>query len=306
MFADACDTNDDGRFDIADAVYILSYVFDGGPPPPPPFPDCGIDPTPDDLWNNREYDCHPPPPVQNDEYVLAIPKMTVGSGARIEIPITLDNPDYVIGWSFGVCHDPAALSFDSVVAGKDALTANRHGVPDFQMYGTYDTGWTAGVFVNLLGVSILKAGQDQEIAVATYDVVGEIGTRTEITFCENLGAPPIAAPVVVHGGDGVLPARQAGTVDIVRGFRRGDSNADGAVDIADGIAVLQGLFAQGPVMTCLKSADANDDGQVDIGDGIYLLQYLFLYGPLPPAPLDRCGADPTADLLTCDAYPPCE
>ncbi|MCA8961460.1 MAG: hypothetical protein KDC38_13140 [Planctomycetes bacterium] len=53
---DACDVNDDGMFDIADAVYALNNLFAGGPNPAPPFPNCGPDPTDDDL------DCFDYPP----------------------------------------------------------------------------------------------------------------------------------------------------------------------------------------------------------------------------------------------------
>jgi len=46
---DACDANDDGRIDLADAVYILRYMFMFDDPPPPPFPNFGVDPTADRL-----------------------------------------------------------------------------------------------------------------------------------------------------------------------------------------------------------------------------------------------------------------
>ncbi len=32
-----------------DAVYLLNFVFAGGPPPAAPFAECGVDPTTDDL-----------------------------------------------------------------------------------------------------------------------------------------------------------------------------------------------------------------------------------------------------------------
>lgn len=47
--ADACDSNDDGQLDIADAVRTLTYLFAGGVALPPPFPGCGTDPSSDAI-----------------------------------------------------------------------------------------------------------------------------------------------------------------------------------------------------------------------------------------------------------------
>ena len=46
---DAADANDDGLKNIADAIFILQNLFNNGRNPPPPFPDCGLDDTPDNL-----------------------------------------------------------------------------------------------------------------------------------------------------------------------------------------------------------------------------------------------------------------
>jgi len=45
----AADADDDGEVRIDDALYMLDYLFMGGPIIPPPFPEAGTDPTPDDL-----------------------------------------------------------------------------------------------------------------------------------------------------------------------------------------------------------------------------------------------------------------
>ena len=45
----AADTNDDGAIDIADAVYLLASLYLGGPDPAEPYPEAGLDSTPDDL-----------------------------------------------------------------------------------------------------------------------------------------------------------------------------------------------------------------------------------------------------------------
>jgi hypothetical protein len=47
---DAADANDSGQLDIADAVYILLFLFMHEEPPGPPGPyEPGIDPSPDAL-----------------------------------------------------------------------------------------------------------------------------------------------------------------------------------------------------------------------------------------------------------------
>ena len=50
---------------------------------------------------------------------------------------------------------------------------------------------------------------------------------------------------------------------------------------------------------------ANDDGALDIADAVAILSRLFANaGPLP-APFSECGLDPTADELGCAAFAPC-
>ena len=39
------DTNDAGKTDISDAVFLLGHLFLGGATPPAPYPDCGVDPN---------------------------------------------------------------------------------------------------------------------------------------------------------------------------------------------------------------------------------------------------------------------
>jgi hypothetical protein len=50
---DSTDVNDDGKVDISDPIYLMSYLFLGGRPPDLPFPLAGMDPTADPL------DCEP-------------------------------------------------------------------------------------------------------------------------------------------------------------------------------------------------------------------------------------------------------
>jgi hypothetical protein len=66
-----------------------------------------------------------------------------------------------------------------------------------------------------------------------------------------------------------------------RAFRRGDSNRDGTVDIADAINTLNGLFlgtGSAFAVDCLDRLDANDDGSADIADAVFSLVWLFAGG----------------------------
>lgn len=81
-------------------------------------------------------------------------------------------------------------------------------------------------------------------------------------------------------------------------FVRSDCNLDGAINIADAIAVLSYLFYGGAV-TCLDACDVSDDGEVDIGDAIAHIAFLFSAGPAPASPYPECGVDPTRDGLNC-------
>lgn len=89
-------------------------------------------------------------------------------------------------------------------------------------------------------------------------------------------------------------------------FRRGYASDDGALDLSDAIRVLEYLFAGGAAPACAKAADANDDGSLDISDPIRIIAHLFKsHGPLP-APSERCGSDPTPDVLGCASFESCD
>jgi hypothetical protein len=89
------------------------------------------------------------------------------------------------------------------------------------------------------------------------------------------------------------------------GFKRGEINGDGRIDISDGIVLLGALFLGQGGIICEKAADVNDEGRLDISDAISLFNYLFSGGQAPRAPFTSCGQDPTADNLTCEQSPAC-
>jgi hypothetical protein len=86
---------------------------------------------------------------------------------------------------------------------------------------------------------------------------------------------------------------------------RADGNADGTIDISDGIAVLSVLFLGQGDLPCRSAADANDDDEIDISDAVSVLAFLFSGGAAPSEPYPGCGRDPVAGGLACDSFPPC-
>jgi hypothetical protein len=87
-------------------------------------------------------------------------------------------------------------------------------------------------------------------------------------------------------------------------FRRGDADTNGAVNITDGIRILNVLFLGIGTILCDDAADSDDNGVVNITDGIRILNVLFLgIGTIGPPGTESCNGDPTDDTLQCAEYP---
>ena len=95
------------------------------------------------------------------------------------------------------------------------------------------------------------------------------------------------------------PFGTPGSVGVDSDFVRGEVNQDGAVNLTDGVAILQYLFQGGAAPACEDAADVDDDGQVILTDAVYLLNFLFAQGVEPPAPFPEPGADEMEDELLC-------
>jgi len=78
------------------------------------------------------------------------------------------------------------------------------------------------------------------------------------------------------------------------GFRRGDVNGDGPVEISDAVGLLCFLFLGCEPLPCPAAADSNDNEEIDLADAVFILNWLFLGGGPPPSPGPHdCGVDPT-------------
>ncbi|MCZ6793827.1 MAG: hypothetical protein O7J95_09480 [Planctomycetota bacterium] len=141
-----------------------------------------------------------------------------------------------------------------------------------------------------------------------------IGARTQNNGALVQGFPGLIDEIAVYAdalSDEAICAHYEAGIDpqpdepAAPSFRRGDANADGQLNVTDGVFVLSYLFGGGATPPCIKAADTNDTGVIDLTDGVLVLNYLFATGAEPNPPFAECGPDPTADELTCDAFAPC-
>jgi DNA-binding beta-propeller fold protein YncE len=136
--------------------------------------------------------------------------------------------------------------------------------------------------------------------------LGDPGRLDDFPDCNHNLVPDVIDTVTGSARDENLNGVPDGCETAQARFLRGDSNADGRIDLSDVIFQLGCLFRGTRCPGCQDAADANDDGGVDIGDPIFLLNFQFRGGPRPPDPgPSECGPDPTEDVLDCRSYPPC-
>ena len=78
-------------------------------------------------------------------------------------------------------------------------------------------------------------------------------------------------------------------------FIRGDVDFNGRLNIVDAVALLNYLFAGGP-LECPAVATMRASGEPpQLSDAIQLLNHLFLAGRAPDPPFPDCGPAPDAD-----------
>ena len=151
---------------------------------------------------------------------------------------------------------------------------------------------------------------------------GSDGSANWLQISENLewagGPDEVCGNGEDDDGDGLTDCDDSDcegeeACQVVKGpvFHRGDPDDNGAIQLTDGIFILNFLFLGGGSPACFDAADADDNGSVQLTDGIFILNFLFLGGDAPPAPgmpgFGPCGPDTEADdPIGCDSYSSCE
>jgi len=232
-----------------------------------------------------------------------------------------DNKDPLEAWSFGVCNDPTQIRPVDATTGGTFVGGLDLG---FLAVSVYEEGVTMAAIVQPVpkaeelppedDSTAIEPGRGRTLLKITYqappakdEIIEPPPELYPIRYCSRLGDPPVSVLFVVDGIE-VKPATVPGFVRIPSGkeFVRGDANADGVVDIADAIFLLNYLFAGGDDPPCMAAADANGTREVNIADAVFLLNMLFGGGPQPPAPYPDCGPYmPRRDRLSCEVYEAC-
>ena len=181
----------------------------------------------------------------------------------------------------------------------------------FSVANSYDVGGTNWCYEGGL-VSVRNESLGEGFVALRFSIGGELHhawARVEIQGGgneNNVGGIVLKdyawestpdAPIIAGAESGGEEARPR--------FTRGDSNADGCVDISDPMFTLLFLFAGHAAPGCEKSADVDDDGEVGVTDVISLLTYLFRGGTIPEPTGPDCATDTTMDELSCERFPPC-
>lgn len=235
-----------------------------------------------------------------------IPNGAAAVGEEVSIPVFLHSESLdVLGWSFGLCHDPAVLTVNSVGVGEATDLALGGANPYFFVTEIEPESYSVALVLDSLPFTYIPPGPS-EIIVGTYSHQLTLGESTVVTPCATLGPPPTSLIVLAIDSSNVPASATPGTwFGGSAPFVRGDVNDDGAVNLGDVIFLLAELFAGGEPGPCPIAKDVNDDGAIDIADPIELLGFLFQGGGPPPPPFPDCGQIPNQQLDQCPSSQSC-
>lgn len=287
------DANCDDGLNSGDIVYLMNYLYNGGPPPPMEDPECAnwdyaLTLTIADVFHSMLYVFSTPPPPEfcpptgppiapqiDSAYTLYYTDwMHSGDGSGV-IALTMqkgyDSGIYAMSFPLRIRVDGQIPTIDSVVFADDYFVG----------YSVYeDSGDVA------IGISPLFGYQDwtvRRVAFIHISVPAMPAYRTITVDWVNL--TPIQAPTqdsslipMILGTYfvGVEPLLQPHCCLVP-----GDASMDGEVNVADPLYIINCVFKDCLGHDCEKQIDANCDGSWNVGDAVYLVNYIFKFGPAP-------------------------
>ncbi len=177
---DAADYSDDGGVLTNDPLMALQYIFGvpGSTPPPPPYPDCGIDPTEDELdcvshpfcmGGGKEITYRPAISVPGAKERVVVGEAKIVDGL-VEVPIDLVVNDRVCGFDISLGYDASTLRFIEVVGGdgydfyavdtREEGIVRIGGVPDIEMVKLMEAG------THKVGVVVFEVKREADVVLS--------------------------------------------------------------------------------------------------------------------------------------------
>ena len=259
------------------------------------------------LWSVVAFLAIPGTTVFGQVFEFQTPDGTAEAGEMLTVPMILDSTagSEIVGWSYGVCHDPAVISIESVELGSAITSILGPAGPFIFLLEIEADGYAISLLLDSLPFTTLPVGVS-EISVANYVHQLSPGESTVMTACSTIGTPPVDL-VAVEPSAVIIPGTPiAGTwTGFATAFVRGDVNDDDGVNLADAVFLLAELFAGGDGGLCPLAKDINADGTINIADPVDLLNALFAGGSFPPAPFPDCGSVPGQTLADCPTFVSC-
>lgn len=295
---DSADVNDNGEVELTDAVFHLLAIFTGSVTIPAPFPTPGTDTTPSSF------------PISTTGLVeFRVGDVDGCPGGQTIVPLFVTNQLTIEALNFRLVHNPAELTFADANANPLSVVLGDN--PDF-----FDAviPFPGVVQISTLFSFLSPSGEgvppaiDQRLVDVVYAVDAAVAPSQVVPI--SLEDDPTAVPPQYNlasiNGQVELAVLTNGSItadcNLVE-FRRGDANEDGAISISDAVFIVQYLFLGGPQSQCPRTNDTTGDSFVDIGDAVTLLTRLFDNGPPLPAPYPGCGFDPAVSSIDCTVYP---
>ncbi len=148
------------------------------------------------------------------QHTVSITSTIGDTGTTQTLQTLLDNPaDQIQGWSYGVCHNEAELTYVDATAGTTTATIFGGGPPDFESINPEIGGVTHGVVIDFLSSVTLGPGTGLTMLDIDYMVNAPPGTFAAVSFCDVLGTPPVTTVVVVAGAS-IPPAQINGGIGV--------------------------------------------------------------------------------------------
>jgi hypothetical protein len=307
------DANNDGKINVGDAVYLMSYLYHNGPPPVVLANgdingDCIIDYAdvscilgnwpPDCVWVTCT--CHDPVTDHRDTCSYQMPGDANSDGV-----INRDDANFLLNYlcNNGPAPDPLPNGDPNGDCAIDSLDVT------YLIHNVYYGGpapVACACMQPVKGACFVDTCAYQCPGNVNGDAVINVGDAVSlVTFLFRGGSTPNPLANADVNGDCVInyedyvcltgpgipefPCRVACTC-VLPYFEQpcgqekcGDANDDGKINVADAVYIISYIFRGGPAPTpyAVYSGDPNGDCTVNVGDAIYLISYVFRFGPIP-------------------------